>query len=84
MWMKKANNFQKIAQVQHEGVAQLLLDFFANFSLAFLMYVLLIKKRVSNMELFAKAVNCSELQRRHLFDRLSKTWFRMRNSFYEY
>ena len=41
--MKKANNFQT-AEVQPQSVAQLLLDFFANFSLALLIKVLLIKK----------------------------------------
>ena len=43
--MKKANNFQK-PKVQPQGVAQLLLDFFANFSLPLLTKVLLIKKSV--------------------------------------
>ena len=41
--MKKVNNFQ-IANVQPQGVPLLLLIFFANFSLALLIKVLLIKK----------------------------------------
>ena len=44
-WMKNVNNFQ-IAKVQAQGVAKHLLDFFASFSLALLVKVLLIKKSV--------------------------------------
>ena len=43
--MKKANNFQ-IAKVHRQGVASLLINFFANFSMALLIKVLLKKKRV--------------------------------------
>ena len=43
--MKKTSNYQ-IEKVQPQGVAQLLLDFFATFSLALLIKVLLTKKRV--------------------------------------
>ena len=45
-WLKKVNNFQ-MANVQPQGVAQHLYNFFAaNFSLALVIKVLLIKKRV--------------------------------------
>ena len=45
--MKKANNFQ-MANVKPQGVAYLLLSLsFSSFSLALLIKVLLIKKRVS-------------------------------------
>ena len=44
-WMNNANIFQ-IAKVRRLGIAQLLLNFFANFSLMLIMNVLLIKKRV--------------------------------------
>ena len=40
-WMKKVNSFQ-ITKVQSQGVAQLLLGFFANFNLALLLKMLLI------------------------------------------
>ena len=41
--MEKKNNFQ-IAKDQPQGVAYLLLNFFANFSLVLLIKVLLVKK----------------------------------------
>ena len=41
--MKKANNFQMM-KVKPQGVALLLLNFFANFRLAFHIEALLIKK----------------------------------------
>ena len=47
-WIKNVNNFQ-IANVQPQGVALHLLDFFASFSLTVLIKVLLIKKRVFEM-----------------------------------
>ena len=77
MWMKTASNFRKIAQVQNEGVAQLLLDFFCQFQpgIAYAYESITLKKRVSKMQLFAKAVNCLKLHLRDLFDRLSKTCF---------
>ena len=44
-WIRNANNFQ-IAKVQPQSIAQHLLNVFAIFSLALLIKVLLIKKRV--------------------------------------
>ena len=41
--MKKANNFQK-AKVQPQGIAYVLVNFFAKFKLTLLIKVLLIKK----------------------------------------
>ena len=49
--MKKAKNFL-IAKVWLQGVAQLLLDFFANFSLVLLIKVLLIQKSVYKIKDF--------------------------------
>ena len=45
MWMKNVNNFQ-IEKVQSQDNASYFLDFFDNFSLALLIKVLFIKKRV--------------------------------------
>ena len=42
-WLKNVNKFE-IRKVQHQFVAYHLLDFFANFSQALLIKVLLIKK----------------------------------------
>ena len=39
-WMKNVNNIQ-MAKVQPQGIAQYLLDFFANFNLVLLIKVLL-------------------------------------------
>ena len=44
-WIKKANNF-RIAKVKSQGADLLLLDFCANFSMALLIKVFLIKKGV--------------------------------------
>ena len=56
-WIKKVNNFQT-AKVQPQGVAQFLLDFFANFRLVLLIKVLLIKKCVFKIRNKTFAVNC--------------------------
>ena len=44
-WMKSVSKIQ-IAKVQPQGIAKHLLDFFANFSKALVIKVLLIKKSV--------------------------------------
>ena len=51
--MKKMNNFQ-IAKVQPYGVASVLLYFFANFNLALLIKVLLIKKACMEFSFYIK------------------------------
>ena len=51
--MKNENNIQ-VANVQSQSVAQHFLDFFANFSLALLIKVLLIKE---NVYVFEKHLN---------------------------
>ena len=48
MWTKNMNNFQ-IAKLQHQGVPQHLLEFFANFSLALLLKVLLINNKTCSV-----------------------------------
>ena len=56
MWLKNVDNFQ-IIKVQPQRVAQHLLDFFVNFSLALLIKVLLIKKSVYKSLLRPDEVN---------------------------
>ena len=56
MWLKNVDNFQ-ITKVQPQRVPQHLLDFFANFSLALLIKVLLIKKSVYKSLLRLDEVN---------------------------
>ena len=43
-WMNNTNSF-RLSKVQHQGVAEHLLDFFVNFSQALLINVLLIRKK---------------------------------------
>ena len=55
-WMKNLNNFQ-VAKVQPQVAAQQLLNFFASFSLALLIKVLLIKKACNPIRA-ASTTNC--------------------------
>ena len=54
--MKEANNFEK-AKVHIEGVAYILLAFFANFRLVLLIKVLLIKMVCSSIEMVIDFTN---------------------------